>query len=65
MTPNLQSTERMIRIAAGLPIMVFGGSGLVGSGFGVVLVVLGSGMLITGMAEYCPLHRWIHRNAAR
>jgi hypothetical protein len=62
MTPNLGPVERAIRISLGLPLMVLGGSGLVGSALGALLVVAGSGLLITGMAEYCPLHRWIHRS---
>jgi hypothetical protein len=65
MTPNLRTADRAIRIAAGLPIMVLGGSGLAGSALGVVMIVVGSALLITGMAEYCPLYRWLGRGAAR
>jgi hypothetical protein len=37
----------------------------VGSVLGVLLIVVGSGLLITGIAEYCPLYRWLGRGAAR
>jgi hypothetical protein len=62
MTPNLRNAECAVRIGAGLPIMVLGGSGLAGSALGVVLIAAGSALLITGMAEYCPLYRWLGRN---
>ena len=62
MTPNLRAADRVTRIAAGPPLMVLGGLGLLGSAVGVLLILLGSTLLITGMAEYCPLYRWLGRH---
>jgi len=56
---NQGAVDRGVRLNLGLVAMVLGGSGVLGTPAGVVLVVLGGALLVTGLWGYCPLYRWM------
>ena len=63
MKKNEASWDQIVRIIAGA-VLLYLGFGPVGGGWGVVLVVLGFVLLITGALGFCPIY-WITKFRTR
>lgn len=65
MNANVGSTDKMIRIVAGIVAAVV--AFLVGAGsvLGIVLLVVAAVMLVTGFTGFCPLYRLIGVNTCK
>ena len=53
---NESTTDRIIRVVAGLILLALSLFGVVTGGFGTVLIVIGAILLITGVVGFCPLY---------
>ncbi len=56
---NEGTTDRVIRIIAGIALLVLGWGGVVSGTLGNVLKVLGFVPLLTGLVGFCPLYRLV------
>jgi hypothetical protein len=56
MKTNESLVDRIIRIVVGALLMVLYFLGVVTGGWGIVLIVLGAILLITGIIGFCPLY---------
>jgi hypothetical protein len=54
--PNESGVDRLIRVVAGVVILVLGWAGIVSGTFGLVLKILGFIPLLTGIVGWCPLY---------
>ena len=65
MNTNVGSTDKMIRIVAGIVAAVV--AFLVGAGsvLGIVLLVVAAVMLVTAFTGFCPLYRLIGVNTCK
>lgn len=61
---NESTTDRIIRVVAGLILAALSLGGVVTGTFGTVLIVLGAVLLLTGVTGFCPLYALlrIHTN---
>jgi hypothetical protein len=53
---NESNMDRVIRVVAGLALLVLGWTGMVGGGLGLVFKILGFIPLLTGIVGFCPLY---------
>ena len=53
---NESGLDRIIRVIVGLVLIVLYLMGLIGGGLGIVVVILGAILLITGIVGFCPLY---------
>ncbi len=56
MKTNVSNFDRVIRVVAGVVLLVLGWAGIVGGGWGLVFKILGFIPLITGLVGFCPLY---------
>lgn len=57
---NEGTTDRIVRIIAGIALLALGWGGVVTGTLGTVLKVLGFVPLITGLVGWCPLYAVLH-----
>lgn len=57
---NEGSTDRVIRVVAGIVLLAFGWGEVVTGTFGTVFKVLGFIPLVTGLVGWCPLYAITH-----
>lgn len=62
---NMSSTDRALRIIAGLVLLGLGWGGVVTGTLGVVFKWLGFVPLLTGLINWCPLYAAIGYNGCR
>jgi hypothetical protein len=53
---NESGLDRIIRVIVGLVLIALYLMGLIGGGLGIVVVILGAILLITGIVGFCPLY---------
>ena len=53
---NESTTDRIIRVVAGLILLALSLFGVVTGTFGTVLIVLGAILVLTGAIGFCPLY---------
>jgi hypothetical protein len=53
---NESGLDRIIRVIAGIALLVLFFAHVVSGGLGIVLVVIGAVLLITGVVGFCPLY---------
>ena len=53
---NESTTDRIIRVVAGLILLALSIGGVVTGTFGTVLIVLGAILVLTGTIGFCPLY---------
>lgn len=53
---NESGFDRIIRVVLGVLLVTLYAAGVVNSGFGIVLTVLGGILIITGAVGFCPLY---------
>jgi hypothetical protein len=63
MKKNEASWDQVVRIIVGA-VLLYLGFGVVSGGWGVVLVILGFVLLITGALGFCPIY-WIAKIRTR
>jgi hypothetical protein len=63
MKKNEASWDQVVRIIVGA-VLLYLGFGVVSGGWGVVLVILGFVLLITGALGFCPIY-WITKFRTR
>ena len=56
MKTNESGLDRIIRVVAGIVLLVLSFTGTVTGGFGIALIVLGAVALLTGVVGFCPLY---------
>jgi Protein of unknown function (DUF2892) len=56
---NEGTTDRVIRIIAGVALLALGWSGAVSGTLGTMFMVLGFIPLLTGLVGWCPLYRLV------
>ena len=56
MKTNESNVDRIIRVVLGVLLLVLGFGGFVGGTFGLVLMIVGSLSLITGVIGWCPIY---------
>lgn len=56
MKTNESNLDRIIRVIAGIALLAFYFTNTVTGGLGIVFVVLGALLLITGVVGFCPLY---------
>ena len=56
MTKNMGSTDKTIRIIAGILFIILYLAGTVSGLFGIILLVLGLVFLLTSFIGFCPLY---------
>jgi hypothetical protein len=62
---NEGSTDRIIRVVAGIVLLALGWGEVVTGTLGTVLKVLGFVPLITGLVGWCPLYSIAHLSTRR
>ena len=55
MKPNVGSTEKIIRLLAGLVLLALYFFSVIPGVWGTVSLIVGALLLITGLVNYCPL----------
>jgi hypothetical protein len=53
---NEAGWDRILRVLAGIVLIYLGLGGVIGGGLGVILVIIGFMLLITGLVGWCPLY---------
>ena len=53
---NKSGLDRIIRVIAGIALLVLYFTHVVSGGLGIVLIVVGAVLLITGVVGFCPLY---------
>lgn len=56
MKTNESNLDRIIRVIAGIALLAFYFTGIVTGGLGIVFVVIGALLLLTGAVGFCPLY---------
>jgi Inner membrane protein YgaP-like, transmembrane domain len=56
MKTNESALDRVIRVVLGLVLLALFLTGIVGGTLGIILVVVGAILLITGIIGFCPLY---------
>jgi hypothetical protein len=56
MKTNESSLDRIIRVVVGALLLALYFLGVVTGGWGIVMIVLGAILLITGVVGFCPLY---------
>ncbi len=62
---NMSSTDRMLRILAGIALLALGWGGVVGGTLGTVFKWLGFVPLLTGLLTYCPVYSLFGYNGCK
>jgi hypothetical protein len=62
MKVNESNTDRIIRAVVGLALLVLFFAGMISGGWGIVAVVLGAILLLTGVVGFCPLYALLKIN---
>jgi Inner membrane protein YgaP-like, transmembrane domain len=53
---NEANWDRIVRVVAGILLIYLGWAGVVSGGLGVLLLVIGAVLLLTGLVGFCPLY---------
>ncbi len=56
MKTNESGVDRIIRVVLGIVLLALSLGGVVSSGWGIVLLVVGALALLTGIVGFCPLY---------
>ena len=56
MKTNESGLDRVIRVIAGIALLVLFFSNIISGTFGIVLAVIGGVLLVTGAVGFCPLY---------
>ncbi len=56
MKANESNTDRIIRVIAGIILVGLYFMGIITGGLGIVILILGAILLITGVIGFCPLY---------
>ena len=56
MKTNESGLDRILRAIAGIVLLVLYFTGTVTGGLGIVLVVVGAVLVVTGVVGFCPLY---------
>ena len=53
---NEAGWDRIVRVLAGILLLALGFGGVVAGTFGLVFKIIGTLLLVTGLAGYCPVY---------
>ncbi len=56
MKSNESNLDRVIRVVLGIAMLALTLAGVVTSGWGIVLLVVGALAIVTGLIGFCPLY---------
>lgn len=59
---NESGMDRVVRITAGIALLMLGWTGAVGGAVGLAFKIVGFAPLLTGLSGWCPLYTLLHFN---
>ena len=62
MKANESMLDRIIRVIAGIALLALYFTGTVTGAVGIILIVLGAVLLLTGLVGFCPLYALLKIN---
>ena len=65
MKTNESGLDRIIRAIAGIALLAIYFTGTVTGTLGIVLIVLGAVLLLTGVVGFCPLYKMLNINTSK
>ena len=65
MKTNESGLDRLIRIVLGVVFLALSFGNVVTGGFGIVLIILGAILLLTGVVGFCPLYALLKINTKK
>jgi hypothetical protein len=57
LTRNIGSTDRIIRLALGIAVVILAATGVISGAAAVAGVVVGGVLIATSAVQFCPLYR--------